>query len=144
MAQLDIEDEVKADLIAFTAIQPVGVYHYGDVPLDEQLPSTDGLIDTRVVIHPGSPATASVGKGILGPEKDPINNYFILEVIGPNRDMVRDVGQLIDNRYLGLTLGGSTKFSLGRAASWSAGGESGSATPRPYHRAITYRYLGNL
>lgn len=144
MAQLDVEDEVKADLEAFTGIQPVDVYHYADLPLDEQLPSTNGLLDPRVIIHPGSPATSTVGKGIIGPEKDPVANYFILEVAGPNRDIVRTIGKLIDDRYLGLTLGASTKFELGRASSWEAGGEAGSQTPRSYHRATLYRYLGNL
>ena len=144
MAQLDVEDEVKADLTAFSAIQPVTVYHYGDQPLDEQLPTLNGLLKPYIMIHPGSPVSSSVGKGILGPEKDPVANYFILEVVAPNRSIARTIGKLIDDRYLGLTLGSSTKFELGRASSWSAGGESGSQTTRSYHRAILYRYLGNL
>lgn len=144
MAQLDVEDEVKADLVAFSAIQPVDVYHYGDTPLNSELPTLNGLLKPYVSIHPGSPVTSAVGKGIIGPEKDPVANYFILEVVGPNRSIVRDIGKLIDNRYLGLTLGASTKFELGRASSWEAGGEAGSQTPRSYHRATLYRYLGNL
>jgi len=144
MAQLDIEDEVYADLTGFSGIQPVGVYHYGDTPLDEELPTTDGLIDPRVLIHPGSPATSGSGVGIIGPEVDPVENYFILEVVAPNRDQVRLIAQLIDDRYLGKTLAGTTKFKLGRTSSWATGGEAGSQTPRSYHRAILYRYIGNL
>jgi hypothetical protein len=145
MAQLDVEDEVYADLTAFVGIDPATVYHESDMPLDEQLPTMNGSILPHVIIHPGSPSTASVGTGIIGPEKDPIDNYFILEVVAPNRTIVRQIGKAIDDRYLGLTLGYSTKFKLGRTSSWTvASGEAGSQTPRSYHRATLYRYLGNL
>lgn len=145
MAQLDIEDEVYADLVAFNAIQPIDVYHEGDRPLGDELPTTGGLLNPYVSIHPGSPATSAVGRGIIGPEKDPVNNYFILEVVAPNRSIVRDIAKLIDDRYLGLTLESSTKFELGRTSSWTvAANEAGSQTPRSYHQARLYRYLANL
>lgn len=143
--QIDVEDEVFADLEAFADIAPAKVYHQLDLPLGEELPTTNGLLDPHVILHPGSPGTSTVGRGIIGPEKDPVDNYFIIEVVAPNRAIVRQIAKAIDDRYLGLTLAHTTKFSLGRTSSWTvAAVEAGSKTPRSYHRATLYRYMSNL
>jgi hypothetical protein len=144
MAQIDIEEEVVTDLKTLNSIKPAAVYHDGEVPMDDALPTTKGLVNPHVIVYPGSPSGSMAGRGIVGPQKDPVENYFIVEVVAPNRTITRTLGKAIDDHLFGKSYTGASQLRLGRATSWTLPEQSGAATPRTYHRAVLYRYITNL
>lgn len=143
MATLDIDDAVVTDLRALSDIAPCGVYYDDEAPLEDQLPTQDGQVVPYVVLHSGVGVSSDQGRGICGVEKDPIENYFIVEVVGPNRAISKLLGDAITQHLLGRKYEGATSLSLGPRSLYRETVAERSV-PNTYHYAALFRYITNL
>ena len=143
MATLDVEDLVLADLRAFTSIAPAAVYDDDEAPMEDAIPTKDGQIIPYVVLHSGSPRGSTRGKGIVGADKDPIENYFIVEVVAPSKAIAKQIGVPISQRFLGKAFPGATELTLGPLQQYKRVVEE-ATVPNTYHYAALFRYITNL
>ncbi len=143
MATLDIDALVLADLRALASIAPAVVYEDDEAPMEDQIPSVGGQIVAHVIFHSGSAESSKNGRGIVGVELDPIQNYFITEVVAPNKAIAKKLGDRIVQRLLGRKFSGATALELGpRQMYRSVSNESN--VPNTYHYAALFRYITNL
>ena len=143
MATLDVEDLALADLRAFADIAPAAVYDDDEAPMEDAIPSKDGQIIPYVVFHSGAPHTSGIGKGIISVANDPLENYFIVEVVGPSKAIVKQIGAPIVQRFLGKVFLGATELKLGQLNQYQRGVDEASV-PNTYHYAALFRYITNL
>jgi len=143
MATLDIDDLVIADLRAFTGIAPAVVYDDDEAPMETAIPSQDGQIVPYVVVHSGAAVSSTRGKGIVGVDKDPVENYFIVEVVAPNKVVAKAIGGPIVQRLFGKKFPGATELTLGPRSMYKRVVDEVSV-PNTYHYAALFRYITNL
>ena len=143
MATLDVEDLALADLRAFADIAPAAVYDDDEAPMEDAIPSKDGQIIPYVIFHSGAPYTSGIGKGIISVANDPIENYFIVEVVAPSKVIAKQLGEPISQRFLGKVFAGATELTLGPLQQYKRVVDEASV-PNTYHYAALFRYITNL
>jgi hypothetical protein len=143
MATIDIEDQIKARLDALSTIAPSKVYLYEEAPLDDQLPTSNGMLVAYSVIHAGDPRSSTSDRGICGVEKDPVENYVIVETIAPNTTIAKQIGKAIVDDLFGRKFEGATALSLGGQQRYKRKTDS-TVVPYTYNYSTLFRYTTNL
>lgn len=141
--KIDIDDAVLVDLRALDSIKPATVYYVDEAPMDDTLPSQNGLVVPYVVYHPGSPRASARGRGIISTRLDPVDSYCIVEVVAPNYAIAKDIGAAINDRMMGRVYEGATELVLERQSQFRDVKEE-RVPPVVYRYALQYGFITNL
>lgn len=143
MPTLDIDDLVVTDLRALSTVAPATVHYVDEAPADDTLPVQNGLVVPYIVFHPGMPFTNGVGKGIINTTLDPVNTYFIIEVVAPNYNIAKQLGTALNEHLMGKKYAGASELVLSRASQYKETMQD-RTPPSTYRYALQYTFYTNL